>query len=90
MPHEATGPLRIPKSIRLPFGYSVKVVQKTLHQLHEDMGAEVYAYWDEEERTIYLGKELPAAKKRHCFIHEMKHVWTDYELYCTEIGIALP
>lgn len=90
MPREAKGPLRIPKRIRLPFGYSVRVVQRTLKQLQEEVGSEVYGWWDDEERVIYLGKDLPTAKKRHVLIHEAKHMWADYELYCTEIGIATP
>lgn len=88
MPKEATGPLRIPKKIKLPFGYTIKVIQRTMKQLHEEIGSEVYGYWDDEERAIYLGKDLSAAKRRHALIHELKHALADYELYCTELGIA--
>lgn len=80
--------LRVPKRVRFPFGYTVKVVQKTLAELEKDCGSPVYGYWDGDTRTIYIGKDLPAAKRRYALLHELRHAWVDFEHLYAEAGIV--
>lgn len=89
MPQEK-GPLRIPKRIRLPFGYTIKVELRTMKQMEAELEAPVYGFWVVETRTIYIGKDLPVKKRRSALLHELRHALADYEHYCTEVGISKP
>ena len=91
MPKEAKGKYhRIPKNIRFPFGYTVKIVQKTCKELEDMAGEPIYGMWVDNERTIYLSKTLPAAKRRGILLHELTHALEDFKLFCTEIGLTKP
>lgn len=91
MPKEAKGKHhRIPKYIRFPFGYTVKVVQKSPKELSDDVGTSVYGYWCDETRTIFISRTLTAAKKRYVVLHELTHALEDFKLFCTEIGLTKP
>lgn len=80
------GRFGIPRIVRLPFGYKVKVVQKTLKELAVLAGDAVYGLWVVDEMTIYIAKNLPMWKKRETFVHEFKHALNDWEHDLREIG----
>ena len=90
MPVSTSRYLRIPKHIRFPFGYTVHIKQITLKELEDRCGASVLGLWEDDIRTIFIGKDLKVARKRWVLLHELIHAWADFQLYCTEIGIAQP
>lgn len=71
----------IPKTVRFPFGYVVKVVTvKDRDELgiatHDpDPG---YSAFDPETRTIYLQKSRPIRLRRADLIHEVGHACIDW------------
>lgn len=84
--------LRIPFSIRLPFGYIVKVRQVTREDLailtnDPDPG---YAAWVSDTRTIYLTKNRPLKKKRADLAHEVGHAWIDWQAWILNSPFADP
>ena len=70
---------RIPKSVRLPFGFKAKVVHLEHEDFKEDFGARAKAAWVEEERTIYLDRSRPIRKRRADLAHEVLHFVADWQ-----------
>lgn len=75
MPHD---PLAIPKSVRLPFGYTVKIVIMTAEELAGKVGGPAYGGWDNDTRTIYLNATRPRRLMRADLAHEMQHAVIDF------------
>jgi Zn-dependent peptidase ImmA (M78 family) len=69
--------VRLPTSVRLPFGYRVlvKLVTDTEMTEHCEDGAD--GLWDSESRTIYIRKNLPKQRQRYILWHELGHVLWD-------------
>lgn len=82
--------LRIPKTIKFPFGYTVRVVMVTLHDLKKMCEDDVYGLWDCGTRTIYLAKNVPMAKRRYALGHELSHALLDWQHLHMELGVAKP
>lgn len=80
--------LRIPRWVRLPFGYTVRVEQITLAALKERCGGDTWGYWDDDTRTIYIAKNAPIAKKRWTLAHELGHAWLDWQHLHAELGVT--
>lgn len=74
---------RIPASFTLPFNYKVTVKQVPPKSvpLHDPTNPDddLDGCWIEEERTIYLNKALSPKKMRYLFIHELMHVFADWQ-----------
>ena len=70
---------RIPATVRLPFGFKVKIVQVEHEDFVEDFGGRTKAAWVDEERTIYLDKSRPIRRRRADLAHELGHVIMDYQ-----------
>lgn len=82
--------LRIPRWVRLPFGYTVRVEQITLAELKKRCQEDVWGYWDDTTRTVYIAKNAPIGKKRYALLHELKHAFADWEHLHFELGVVKP
>ena len=69
---------RLPRTVEMPFGYEISVVQDTPDK--EDRAAE----WDVDTRTIVVDRRLPPAEKRGAFLHELDHAWSDWKLWVAQ------
>ena len=76
--------LALPSSVRLPFGYRVKVMVVEGDPLPEDCDG----LWDDEDRTIYIRRSQPATRKRYILTHELLHAWLDWQHYCLDAGVV--
>lgn len=87
-------PHRIPRSIRLPFGYTVKVAQVTRAEMRTEVecesGDEPDASWDVDEMTIYLLRSLPITRKRYVLCHELQHAAADLTHQQLNDGVGKP
>lgn len=91
MPRDPVTPtLRIPGRIRLPFGYTVKVVQMPPKELLFFAQMNVEGWWDAETRTIYLDKSMPVRRKRYVLIHELQHVMVDFMGWAGDVALMTP
>jgi hypothetical protein len=72
--------MRIPRKISLPWGWEVVIKQLGDDTISKDFDFEVDGYWDVADRTIYLSKTLPLAKKVLILGHEMTHMMSDWHL----------
>ena len=70
---------RIPATVRLPFGFKVKIIQVAHEDFVNDFGARSKAAWVDDERTIYLDQSRPIRKRRADLAHELGHVVMDYQ-----------
>ena len=68
---------RIPRKIKLPFGYVVTVRQFTNKQMN-NMEETADGLWNPETKTIYIRKSLPLPRKRYILMHELGHAWLDF------------
>ena len=72
--------MRIPRVVRLPFDYDVKVKQVTVREMREvmeDDDSTPDGCWVVDDQTIYLLKSLPAQRKRYILAHELVHAVND-------------
>lgn len=72
--------LRIPRTIHLPFGYTVKVRQVTRPEMRDAVDDDEElpdGCWSVDDRTIYLLRSLSAARKRYLLAHELVHAAHD-------------
>jgi len=73
---------RIPRTVRLPFGYHVRVKQVTLKELRLRVGDDCVAGWVAADRTIYIVRSRSMRDKRADLAHELGHVMVDFvEIY---------
>jgi len=82
----------IPKQVRFPFNYHVKVKRVTPAELaiatHDpDPG---YAAWDVDSMTIYLDRTRPLKKLRADFLHEMEHAFADWRAFVLNSKLVDP
>jgi len=69
--------LRLPRSVQLPFGRRIKIVQVPEAQLTDLFGVSD-GQWHITSQTIYVNKALGQAKKRYVVAHELQHALVDY------------
>lgn len=83
--------LTIPRAIRLPFGWTVKVRMVTVKELAGitgwslDEARRTDGAWIVDNRTIYCRRSLPAKTKRYVVAHELLHAVND--LIGHELGL---
>lgn len=76
--------LSLPRLIRLPFGFIVRVRICTAAELARACGwslAEAQATdggWHVDTRTIYLRSTLSPLRRRYVLAHELQHAVTDW------------
>lgn len=86
--------MRIPASVRLPFGYvvAVKLVSDTemadVIECEPDEAPD--GSWDVDTRTIYLRKVIPLGRKRYALGHELGHALWDWQHHCLDEGAMKP
>jgi Zn-dependent peptidase ImmA (M78 family) len=78
---------RIPRKVKLPFGYVVTVRQFTNKQMN-NMEDTADGLWNSETRTIYIRKSLPLTRKRYILMHELGHAWLDFTHHHLDDGKA--
>jgi Zn-dependent peptidase ImmA (M78 family) len=74
--------LRIPRTIRLPFGYTIHVRQVSIAEMREAIDLEdeepvPNGCWVVDDMTIYLQRAMPITRKRYMLCHELEHATTD-------------
>jgi hypothetical protein len=81
----------IPKTVKFPFGYVVKVEQLSPDDLFEKVGTKTaHSLWFVDDLIIYLDKSRPIKLKRDDLIHEMDHAFNDWRAWCHAEGLAEP
>lgn len=80
--------LRLPRVVRLPFGFHVRVKQVTKRELREVVGDDCVAGWMSGERTIYLTRTRPIRQKRADLAHELGHAVLDYHDFLLAFGLS--
>jgi hypothetical protein len=71
-------PPRIPKLIKLPGGFNVKVTQLKPSKMKEKHGEYYDAIWDLDTMSVDLNKGLNHQRKWYVFSHEYNHVVNDW------------
>lgn len=79
----------IPRSITLPFGYKVKIVQVPYEDLLH-LGTEDNACWMVESQILYLDKDLPLPQKRYWIMSQMHHIVLDANHAMLDDGFMSP
>ena len=87
--------LRIPRTIRLPFGYTVKVVQVTVAGMREALDCDSEddtpdGAWIVDDMTIYLLSRLPITRRRYVLCHELQHAAADLTHQQLNDGVGKP
>lgn len=77
--------LRVPRVVRLPFGYTVRVRLLTHAQMVEHGERNSDGAWDCVTRTVFIRKRLPPARQRYLLAHELGHAFLDWQIHhCNE------
>lgn len=80
----AVARLSLPRVVRLPFGFAVRVRIVTAAELARALGWSVTeaqdtdGAWHSDTRTIYLRSTLPPKRRRYVLAHELQHAVTDW------------
>lgn len=82
--------MRLPRTIRFPFGYVVKVRTLTHAQMVEHGERTSDGAWDCTTRTIFIRKRLPRARQRFLLAHEMGHALLDWQVHHCNEGTMKP
>lgn len=77
----------LPRTITFPFGYKVKVKLMPAKECKEENGRPLDGWWDDEIRTIFIKKSLPADRRRYALGHELQHALLDWIHECLDAGI---
>ena len=81
-------PLRIPTTVNLPFGYTIRVRQVSKRECEDRVGFNALAGWVADERTVYLTKSRTIKQRRADLGHELQHVLVDYLSALIDQGLA--
>lgn len=85
---------RIPETIRLPFGFAIKVRQISTTEMAEEAECAPDdapdGLWDSESRTIYIKRSLPVTRRRYVLCHELEHAATDLTHQQLNDGVGKP
>lgn len=73
---------RIPRTVRLPFGYTVKVRNVSSAEMRDAIDAAPDeelpdGAWVSDDMTIYLLGSTPLRRRRYVLCHELQHAVTD-------------
>lgn len=73
---------QFPKSIRLPFGFVVRVVRLPRDAFRlatewEEGEQELDGCWSYEDMAIYLDASVPVTRQRYMLCHEVAHAALD-------------
>lgn len=87
--------MRIPASVRFPFGYVVRIRQVTDTEMAEESEAASTCeapdgLWCHDTRVIFIRKALPPRRKRYILGHELGHAWLDWAHHCMNENQAKP
>lgn len=82
--------MRVPRTIRFPFGYAVKVRLLTSAQMKAQGEQDSDGWWESSTRTIFVRKRLPAARLRFIIGHETQHAVLDWQVHCCNEGTMKP
>jgi len=87
--------LRIPRTVRLPFGFNISVRQVTRAEMKDacecdgdEEGPD--GLWDAEEMVIYLVRTLPVRRRRYVLCHELQHAVVDLMHAQLDDGVGRP
>jgi len=80
--------LRIPSTIRLPFGYVVKVKHAPASLLAQLGAPDCDGLWDCDTKTILIRASLPITRRRYILAHELGHAWLDWQHQHMDQGAA--
>lgn len=72
---------RIPQYIDFPFNYTIEVKQVSHKTFIEEGGADAYALWFSDDRTILLDKSRPHKKRVADLVHELIHAVGDFQAH---------
>lgn len=85
--------MRLPKSVRFPFGYVCRVKQVTTTEMKQLADVESSdaddipdGLWEVDTQTIYIIKSLPVRRKRYVLGHELAHAFFDWQHFCLDSG----
>jgi Zn-dependent peptidase ImmA (M78 family) len=87
--------MRIPRTVRLPFGFTVAVRQVTRAEMRDvaecaDGDEEPDGLWAGDEMTIYLVRSLPITRRRYILCHELQHAAADLTHEQLNDGVGKP
>lgn len=86
--------MRLPSSVRLPFGYVVLVKLVTDAEMADSIECEVDEIpdgsWDMDTRTIFVRRAVPLRRKRYALGHELGHALWDWQHHCLDEGAMRP
>lgn len=77
----------LPRTIPLPWGYTVKVKLVPAGQCKEEDGNLLEGWWDPDTRTIFIKKTLPLGRRRYMLGHEFHHAVLDWIHHCQNEGV---
>lgn len=80
---------RMPRQVRLPFGFVARVLYRTSAQLKAAGLADSHGCWLWDTRTIYINRDDHVSDQATALAHEMQHVMVDY-LHWVEQCVANP
>ena len=69
----------LPASVRLPFGYTIRIRVVGARTLRRIAQASVDGCWDVDHRTVYVDRALPEAQQRYVLTHELIHAFADFQ-----------
>lgn len=81
---------RIPRTIRLPFGYTVRVREVSKREMEDECGDYLDGAWVADDRTIYLRRTLNVTRKRYILCHELQHAIADLQHQQLNDGVGKP
>ena len=76
--------MRLPASVRFPFGYRVNVKLVTDTEMADACEDGPDGLWDAETRTIRIRKALPLRRQKYILGHEIGHAWLDWVHECID------
>lgn len=86
---------RIPNTIKLPFGYTIRVfivsdadMLEAMDEDKRDKEQLADGLWDCEERVIRVRQALTLKRRRYVLTHEMQHATLDWQHHCLIERIA--
>ena len=83
----------IPRTIRLPFGYTIKVEQVTKREMEDECGDFLDGAWTPEGPnggTIRIVRSLKMTRKRYILGHEIAHAVNDWLHEHLNMGTGKP
>ena len=80
---------RMPRVIRLPFGFAIKVKYRTSRQLVAAGLSDCHGAWVGSERAIYVCRDDHIGEQAETIAHELQHAGVDFRHYVDQF-VRLP